>query len=624
MGLRRFWNHRRLAGLCAAAVLALTAVAHAQMSYLDNGVIRIGANLGMGGSITYLSTSGSSLNVINSADLGRQVQQSYYSGPDNYDPLNNQHPNWSPWPWNPIQSGDCYNFRSTVLEHSNDGSEIYVKARPMQWALRNVPGEATFESWIRLDGTSARIRARLNNARTDTTEMFSARHQELPAVYTVGTLHRLFTYEGTAPWTNGTLTNKGYVPPPWTYWRATENWAALVNNSDWGLGVYTPGAGLFIGGFYGTPGSGGPSNSQTGYISPLHTDHIDHNIVYEYEYALILGSLNDIRAWVYQQPRSSGPTYRFLSDRRHWHCQNGFDSGVPDGFLRVPLDSTRPRLIGPPCAFLAADVPTLYVRAAYHTASSRVGEVYWELNNEGVTGGVFRTSQRVTFAAAADGKFRTYAVPLSTSPNYTGLITQLRFDPGNTGPANDHVRIQYISANRLPEIELSVETIQRSAAHGGSLPDDSFTVRNAGSGTVSYTIASDAGWVSVTPAEGTSTSEADTISVKYALAGLALGSHTATLTVSDPSAVNSPQTLTINLQIVESPAMRADRDHDGDVDLDDFGWFQTCYSALAEPVQPNCQAADLNDDGTVDGTDFTIFRACLSGANKPVDPDCGR
>ena len=56
------------------------------MSFLDNGDIRIGVNLGLGGAITYLSEEGSTVNMINSYDLGRQVQQSYFSGPDQFLP----------------------------------------------------------------------------------------------------------------------------------------------------------------------------------------------------------------------------------------------------------------------------------------------------------------------------------------------------------------------------------------------------------------------------------------------------------------------------------------------------------------------------------------------------------
>ena len=61
-----------------------------RMSYLDNGVIRLGVNLELGGAITYLSKSKSDTNLINSYDWGRQIQMSQYSGPVPFTPHGKQ------------------------------------------------------------------------------------------------------------------------------------------------------------------------------------------------------------------------------------------------------------------------------------------------------------------------------------------------------------------------------------------------------------------------------------------------------------------------------------------------------------------------------------------------------
>ncbi|HKI20714.1 MAG TPA: hypothetical protein VKA15_22680, partial [Isosphaeraceae bacterium] len=138
-----------------------------RMSFLDNGSIRIGVNLDIGGTITFLARSQGGENLINSRDLGRQIQQSYYSGPS---PFGKAHPGWKNWSWNPIGSGDVYGHPARVVEHKNDGTKLYAKTIPMQWALNNVPGECTFETWITLEGHGARVRNQLVNHRSDHTQ----------------------------------------------------------------------------------------------------------------------------------------------------------------------------------------------------------------------------------------------------------------------------------------------------------------------------------------------------------------------------------------------------------------------------------------------------------------------
>ncbi|UCD29515.1 MAG: hypothetical protein JSV03_03270, partial [Planctomycetota bacterium] len=63
-----------------------------------------------------------------------------------------------------------------------------------------------------------------------------------------------------------------------------------------------------------------------------------------------------------------------------------------------------------------------------------------------------------------------------------------------------------------------------------------------------------------------------------------------------------------------------DFDSDGDVDQEDFGIFQACYSGNNRPYPDGCEHADLHTDGDVDQDDFAEFHACMGGANQP--PGC--
>jgi hypothetical protein len=238
------------------------------------------------------------------------------------------------------------------------------------------------------------------------------------------------------------------VPPPWQRWLATERWAALVDVNDWGLGVYHPEAVQYIGGFYGNPGTGGPKNSPTGYIAPLHVEIFDSNIEYTYTYHLILGTLQEIRDWVYAQRHRSGAHFRFCTDRQHWTHRNTTDTGWPvNGRLRINMPSSDPQMVSPACAYHATNVPRLYIRAAHQisNAASRTGQLFWQTANDSG----FSEARSHRFPIVADGQFRTYELNLSASNSYTGLITRLRLDPAINGQSGDYAEVAWISSSPI-------------------------------------------------------------------------------------------------------------------------------------------------------------------------------
>ncbi len=71
------------------------------------------------------------------------------------------------------------------------------------------------------------------------------------------------------------------------------------------------------------------------------------------------------------------------------------------------------------------------------------------------------------------------------------------------------------------------------------------------------------------------------------------------------------------------PPNPGDHDLDGDVDQEDFGWFQTCLSGIDVPAASvPCLCADFDHDGDVDGGDVTTFAGCMLGPGNPADPGC--
>lgn len=417
-----------------------------RLAYLDNGILKIGVDLDRGGSIGFIADAKKGRNVVNVHDLGRWIGQSYYAGPKSF---GTAHPAWKDWPWNPVSAGDVYGNASKLLEKTNDGKTLYVKSIPMQWALKNVPGDCTFETWITLEGRTVLVRNRLTNHRKDERQ-YPALDQELPAAYTVGKLHRLMTYTGNNPFADKPLTEIPNRPakdgrPQWTTFFATEHWAALVDDEDWGLGVIHPDIVRFVGGFAGKPNTGGPDDDPTGYLASVRQEILDHNIVYEYRYRLLLDTLANIRKEaLIQRPKSPVPDYRFAKDRQHWWLVNANDRGFPlKDCWRLNVEKNDPQMIGPEGFWHAKDAPTIFIRAAYQT-TNKTAELFWETTDRPG----FRTDQSVRVTIVPDGKFRTYEVDLSSSATYRGTMRRLRFDPIETGRPGETVDVEFISAKR--------------------------------------------------------------------------------------------------------------------------------------------------------------------------------
>jgi hypothetical protein len=123
----------------------------------------------------------------------------------------------------------------------------------------------------------------------------------------------------------------------------------------------------------------------------------------------------------------------------------------------------------PRTAFYATNVPTVYIRAAYqiaHPAGRAFGQVFWESNGTGW----WSEARSVIFPVQTDGRFHTYAVNLAASTNYTGLITQFRFDPAYTGEAGDLVKVAAISSSPISGNDSVIPELT-PAQPKGSLPN---------------------------------------------------------------------------------------------------------------------------------------------------------
>ncbi len=419
------------------------------MSYIENDKIKVGVDLNLGGAITYIADVKTKENIINNSDRGRQVQMSFYSGPVPYEPDEKKaSPNWIFIGWNPIQSGDVAGNRSKILEQKNDGKSIYVKCIPMHWPLNNVPGECYFESWIKLNGNTVKVHGRLVNQRDDKTQ-YPARGQELPAVYTNAPYHRLVSYKGGSPFTGDTLSViqnhnlPGTKDIQWAHWETTEHWAANVNENDYGLGVWNTDVQSFSGGYFGDESfKGGSKSSATGYIAPGNVEVLDHNIIYDYNYTLILGTLTQIRHYVYEHKKKQKlPSFKFNDTRMHWYYENTNDQGWPfKDYLAISLKNNA-YMISPYIFWRAEDASKLKITAAYH-GDVKTARVYWRIFNKN-----FDEVNHIDFPVISDGKFHKYDIHLKQAADYKGTLDgiKLLLDAKGSSKPGDTVYVKSIA-----------------------------------------------------------------------------------------------------------------------------------------------------------------------------------
>ncbi|MCM1021279.1 MAG: hypothetical protein NC343_03695 [Muribaculum sp.] len=278
---------------------------------IEGSQLTVKQDLTRGGAISYISKKGSTENIVNIADEGRYIQQSYYAGNNVDRRSEGQGYSWSPWNWNPIQVGDYKRNRATILEATIQGNTTYVKCIPMQWDMNNHPAEAIMEQWTTLEGNTIHVKNRITCNRTD--DIYGEgveRDQEIPAVYPISKLKHLYTYSGDAPFTGGELSqlrvveltmNQNSGGGTWgRYNDITEQWMAFINDAQWGMGVYSPTATTFLAGRSDSNTNGNATSGSTSYIAPLRREALMKNSVMEYEYYLVIDDINKIRQRIYE------------------------------------------------------------------------------------------------------------------------------------------------------------------------------------------------------------------------------------------------------------------------------------------------------------------------------------
>ena len=136
---------------------------------------------------------------------------------------------------------------------------------------------------------------------------------------------------------------------------------------------------------------------------------------------------------------------------------------------------------------------------------------------------------------------------------HSATIT-IESDDADNSPRTVSVAVYVSGPATETEIAFALDEIAFTAEEGGSDPATQFfEVWNAGPDSLAWEVEVDEDWLDVSPAGGTSSGEHDKLTVSIDIDGLDTGDYEASITISsDDADNNSPQTVTVTLDVTES------------------------------------------------------------------------
>lgn len=336
--------------------------------------------------------------------------------------------------------------------------QLYSKARMKLWPLNNELSDAVIERWARLNGRAAEVFRRVTMSRPDKT-FYAADQQERPCFMIAGSQRNIVFYNGSAPWTRGAVTvTNGYetvagsvVPHEQTPFHVSEPWI--------GVQIGMAGSEMLVAALWCPDGyrmcythyaqndtdTYDLGNACT-YLANSPMAIIDSDGVYYWRHAMIYGTVDQIRDYVYAQARQLKPDWIFnmANGRNDWHPWKATDQKMPfpaDSW-RVVLQDHESKLVSAMGSWSASGITNLKIQMAY-TGSRSSLFVLWVRSGQkpagfnpdrpsqeairwpnGSIAGPAYDSQSMTFPVIGDGVERTYTINVASKSGWTGIIQQ--------------------------------------------------------------------------------------------------------------------------------------------------------------------------------------------------------
>jgi hypothetical protein len=233
-------SNTRFFAIVFICLTSFTFVLADELLIIDNGEVQVGIDHDKGGAITWLSSKTYPQNIVNLADPGRLIQQSYYAGKRLDRTAEGQSKSWSPWPWNPIQGGGVGSWAQASVFRLEENT-LYSETVPKLWDMPNEEAEALMRQWTTFEPSISNaivVRCEFLSLRdkTDRWGATSTSSQEVPACYFTRNLATVKSYLGSGKWREKVQP----LGPPWGKATPPQKAMACFDASGYGVAIFSP------------------------------------------------------------------------------------------------------------------------------------------------------------------------------------------------------------------------------------------------------------------------------------------------------------------------------------------------------------------------------------------------
>jgi len=125
-------------------------------------------------------------------------------------------------------------------------------------------------------------------------------------------------------------------------------------------------------------------------------------------------------------------------------------------------------------------------------------------------------------------------------------------ESSDTGNTQHIVPVTFEVLPKLAQLSVSPLTLEVSVAEGDTDPSTQFAIENFGGREMDVTLTAAETWITFADSFAVSPGATQNVAVQISLAGMTIGTYSADIVVDAPEALSSPQTVTVQLEIVRA------------------------------------------------------------------------